>query len=217
MNKEVIKANREAFDYWLLGGYIWAKGTLMANTWVRSKDEEHWNCKQIGDHPIFIVQDDAYSEFRKALADGKIIEVRDNNCNQYTDVFSPVLFNLPVERYRVKPDEPKFKVGDWVRHTNSNNIGMVETKPSYETFPNCENWRITVNGCCYDEESFELWKPQPGEWCVLWNDEAKSYRVGKFKMIGYGSGREGSYKDEQGNYFNNIAPLEFIQTLKDRP
>ena len=60
---------------------------------------------------------------------------------------------------------------------------------------------------------YELWKPQTNELCIFWNEDQKSYRIAEFNMIAYGTDREGQYKDMQSNYFTNIAPLEFINTL----
>ncbi len=52
----------------------------------------------------------------------------------------------------------------------------------------------------------KIWKPKTGEWCVFYNNNAESFRVAKFNYIGFGEGKEGKYKDMQGNYFDICEP-----------
>ena len=59
----------------------------------------------------------------------------------------------PLEKYRIKPKEPKFKVGDWVVHPDVD-------------IP----WKISQNSIDHlDNSELKLWQPQPGEWCWVFN------------------------------------------------
>jgi len=147
------------------------------------------------------VQNDEYSEYRRALADGKIIqfyyEIHNvepkiegewRDWNSYGQCFDSTI------KYRIKPEGPEFKVGDWVREKSSGFIIQA-----YENM-------ISKN--------FELWKPKVGEWCVFWDHEKElssgSLIVDLFKeelSIGYVS-------ENILGAFKYIAPLEFIETIK---
>ena len=110
MNKELIKKYKEEFDYWLNGGsleykvfnYGWAVSNNVTFNWELPENIEH------------IVIRDEYVEFRKALAEGKKIEFLDNVDNSWTPFDDRVGFGNHIREYRIKPEEPKFKKGDWV-------------------------------------------------------------------------------------------------------
>ena len=105
MDKNVIKENKEAFDYWLNGGKIWERFTGNFLNWKIS--EPRWNAGL-----YLYVQDDEYAEFRKAQADGKTLEVwvTDGWCENER----PMNFTEPIKYYRIKPDEPKYSREDWL-------------------------------------------------------------------------------------------------------
>lgn len=108
MNKEVIKKYREAFNYWLDGGRVWI--SYGENSWFKSEKPE-W------DSQCIYVQDDEYSEFRRALADGKTIQHNPlmGRCPTWTDInMSVYSFDEGLKHYRIKPDESTFKLGDTV-------------------------------------------------------------------------------------------------------
>jgi len=54
----------------------------------------------------------------------------------------------------------------------------------------------------------KIWKPKFKELCIFYNDNSHSLRISQFKQIGYGEGKEGLYKDIQGNYFKYCEPYE---------
>ena len=54
------------------------------------------------------------------------------------------------ENYRIKPEEPKFKVGDWITD-------------GIEVWQHKENCRVK------NQTSWSLWQPQPGEWCWVFD------------------------------------------------
>ena len=105
-----------------------------------------------------------------------------------------VLFNLPLDRYRIKSDTPIFKVGDWV--TDKEDIWQHYA---------CADYDVKVT----------LWEPHKDEWCVFW-DDLETYIVAKFKRKTL---RPVKYVPKSNKsteiFYRNIAPLEFVQTLKD--
>lgn len=156
MNKELIKKYKTEFDHWLNGGKIlmhygkWIPVTLDAKWEFFMSDLE--KMRSFG----YII-DDEYVEFRKALAEGKTIEVLHYTWYKELDqnpwrLFAIGLnnFDKPAESYRIKPGKPQFKVGDWVRNNSSNTV-FIYTNDMLKPDPSC----------C------ELWKPQPGEY--IWD------------------------------------------------
>ncbi len=108
---------------------------------------------------------------------------------------------------RFKP-EPKFAVGDWVHYKGSNANVCIESLYG--------NKIITFNGAkgSWKEEMIELWKPTEGEWCVFWNSDSElkcSLSVEQYIEIN----EDGNYTTEWTSAWRNIAPLNFISTLKD--
>ena len=152
MNKEVINKYKEAFDYWLSGGDLWCRLETEVGKWTHIPT--HKDIFPMGTMAIY-VQDDEYAELRKAQADGKVIQWRDKNKENWTD-YRPEDYTYwanDVARYRIKPDEPTFKVGDWVRHGDAIEFLSMPALDYYG-----ENSKV-----------LEIWKPQPNEWCWFWD------------------------------------------------
>ena len=70
MNKELIKNNKEAFDHWLNGGKLLIRNND-ENIWI-NMTEANWN---MNCETVSIIINDEFSELRKALCDGKTIDV----------------------------------------------------------------------------------------------------------------------------------------------
>lgn len=140
MNKELIKKYKDEFEYWLLTNNCLLK-TKVEGNWIEVT-ESTWNLSEDN----LIVKNDEYVEFRKALAEGKTIE--EYYCawghNGWT-VFGGEFLN-EADDYRIKPEEPQFKVGDWVRFSG---IGNKLIK----RFEDTDN-----------PNEFKLWQPNPNEW-----------------------------------------------------
>lgn len=75
MDKKIIKANKEAFDYWLDGGEIVLATKQEDSNWFYEDlgVNVEWNCNW--ENPVYL-QNDAYIEFRKALLEGKTIQTK---------------------------------------------------------------------------------------------------------------------------------------------
>lgn len=184
MNKELIKKYKTEFDHWLNGGKILTAIKLESNigNWEEVTNNNNWN-----NHNRVYVINDSYSVYRKALAEGKTVQVDVNywafpntDIKNYQDL--PKGFTnwnkYEVSCYRIKPKEPKFKVDDWlVNEKPPYNCGKEPSRP----FQVEQDWldHITKFGETYGGntsrtgslENFKYWKPKPGEWCWFFNKD----------------------------------------------
>lgn len=173
--------------------------------WIDNTDKCVWIKKDVGwmlyDEPTFhiedvYVQNDEYAEFRKALVDGKQLQYKCWYPNQktkwkdFTAVTATANFDVAIDYLRIKPDEPEFKVGDWVVDKSS---GF--TIRAYEGMI---------------KKNFKKWEPVKGKWCVFWDDDTYEEYI-----IGRCSKDNSRLPEGYNNPFDNIAPLDFIQTLKN--
>ena len=172
MNKELINKYWEEFCHWKDGGNLLCQ-TEHLGTWYEVTDEK-WDfvCD------ITFIINDEYIEFRKALIEGKTIQHLDLDLEWVTWV-AQVGFTLPLQHYRIKPGEPKFKVGDWVRHEDTS-IGVVKCIITLPRGRDIEvYWKLDKNGSpltgynAGEHKSSKLtpWQPKPDEWCWFWNHE----------------------------------------------
>ncbi len=189
MNKEQIEEHREAIKWFCDNPNkgVWRKDTP-TNDWYIDLEPSFYE-------DYIYIQNDEYAEFRKALVDGKSIQHMYNGkwCDCYDFTPQRDFENDKPEHYRVKPEEPKFKVGDWVVDKSSGLIIQAYEDMRYNYF--------------------ELWEPEKGKLCVFWNNNINDYFIGRYGD--YCSITENSviYTEFE---FEHIAPLEFIQTLKNK-
>jgi hypothetical protein len=162
MNKELIKKYREEFEYWLNGGDLEIK--FLNDTKARWKVVEKtanalWDFEP---NEVQYVIKDSYVEFRKALAEGKTIEW--NRKWEFTVPEEWVEITEDITRYvidvlRIKPEEPHFKVGDWVNEKGSETPRCLD-KEYIEIINKTNTW-----------EDFTKWQPKQGEWCWFYDDK----------------------------------------------
>lgn len=204
MNKELIKQYKAEFDHWLNGGkllfrpmgkQIWFNSTSSPTDWAVEA--------------VYIINDE-YVEFRKALAEGKTIQVRRHINGIETHTISNVtdMLNYAVSDVSIKLDEHLFKVGDWIQFSTTKLLLGKIAGFSSTNVPYCLSGRdkITPNTL-----ELELWTPKPNEWCVFWRTDMTEYLVSTFNYR-----RDcGAYITDYGHEFYNVAPLEFINTLKE--
>ena len=159
MNKELIKKYKKEFDHWLNGGELLSKHPDESNWYLVTT--VLWNCPKMQ-----YVIDDKYVEFRKALAEGKVVQKQDYYSKQWIDMKNDNFHSASDTQYegvyRIKPEEPKFKVGDWVLHRSKGVCKIEKISPSNE--PDDKNVWLYNKGACFINE-LELWEPKPGEWC----------------------------------------------------
>ena len=108
----------------------------------------------------------------------------------------------------------EFKVGDWVRDSESNTIfqyrGTIKDEDGVEWCPDGTHDSIFGPQVPLLEDAIH-WQPKSGEWCIFYNDDMNFAVVGKFHEC-----EEAQYTCVQysyGNYesYKNCEP--FIGTL----
>lgn len=165
MRKETIIKYEKEFLAWCKGDSVLlgAPASMHDRTliWREVRDFSDWK-------PLdtVYVLNDSYSDYRKALAEGKSIEfyelVDEDEFDSTKDVYkwlewrsaTPSSAFTKTLNYRIKPEEPKFKVGDWVRDGKTI-YQFIEPSSTY-------SYKLSLDRC-------ELWKPQLGELVILKN------------------------------------------------
>ena len=170
MNKKLIITYFEEFKYWLNGGKILSKNTLLAE-WSDTQSEDIWRIPDEDISKVLIVIDDEYIDYRKALIEGKTVQYNFGNYGinkkDFPNIWKDLDLSIGIlaeracpENYRIKPEEPKFKVGDWVVHNGA--IKQV-TKAVDGLIDSLDNQVAVI----MKDESLELWEPKEGEWCIM--------------------------------------------------
>ena len=178
MNKKLIKKYSNEFNHWINGGAIQAfykKGSELK--WRTDEESIQSNgytnfefmiLNSLGQNDVLVVIEDSYLIYRKALAEGKEVEV----AVDYNDVDGYIWKSMEDEEFhhfnideiRIKPDAPKFKVGDWVVH---NGVIKQVTKAVDGLIDSLDNQVAVI----MKDESLELWEPKDGEWCIMYDTE----------------------------------------------
>ena len=207
MNKELIKKYKKEFDYWVNGGKI-----LMhyGNKWLPVALDAKWEffISDLEEMRSFgYVIADEYVEFRKALAEGKTIQCNareeQNDItyaafghNWWTDTTE---FIYATRFYRIKPEEPEFKIGDWV----------IVNGPD-GTFTECisgiadNTYTLSGTNICYKSQASK-WNPTRGEVCIVWDDNIlSSPSIIKFDYIN----DSGQYRATDNTFWDNCMPFE---------
>ena len=176
MRKETILNYEKEFLAWCKGESILLGAPASMHekplVWREVRDFNDWK-------PLdtVYVLNDSYSTYRKALAEGKTVQYNFGNHginkkdfpNEWKDLDQSIGIladRACPENYRIKPEEPKFKVGDWVVEIHSTTKAQV-----LELFGN----QIRVKFCypdaiiTTDSSDFIPWVPKPGEWCWFLN------------------------------------------------
>jgi len=166
MNKELIKKYKSEFDHYLEEGKLLFTRKAPDGTLHQWQPLDNFDFT-IGDNPIIVI-DDEYVEFRKSLAEGKIIQAKPYSIDSsfdYTDlVFTKEepIETLCISDLRIKPDEPKFKVGDFLRHSDGH---IFQWKSHHE----------------YNSDTHTSWAPQPSEWCWFYNSKEELPQLGRYE------------------------------------
>lgn len=182
MNVKLIKEFKEEFDHLLDGGRLLYK-TSTHEMWCN--DDATRLFASSGNYKgevTHMIKNDEYVEFRKALAEGKTIQYSPKLSMHYRwDDIKPHddMFSSPPTNYRVKPEEPRFEVGDFV-------YTEAKTKECHNTILVLgevdEDMRIKLpRGWGYDYSSYsssitdatKLWVPKAGEWVVYTASNSK--------------------------------------------
>jgi len=217
MTKEQIEKHGEVIK--------WFINNPSKGVWCRRNDTglQDWVLTYEPDWESFYVfiRNDEYAEFRKALVDNKDVEYSLKNCEQWNIVENTIQHFSKAFKYRIKPDEPKFAIGDWIV-TPNNRVHQFKafsgdkygwnTSLDYENLETLSGIRYHIKN--YDRSIIKKWKPKDGEIVCGYNDDENIPSIGKYShyrkaiLVNIGS-------DElMVCAFDNIGPLEFIQTLK---
>ena len=209
MNKELIKKYKVEFNYWLNGGellYSYIDDKLL---W-KSMDEIDKNTYpvyirnpfQLSEHHIIIIND-KYVEFRKALAEGKIVEVavdyNDIDGYIWKSVEDDEFHHFNIDEIRIKPEAPKFKAGDWVAH---NGVYKQVTKAVDGLIDSLDNQVAVI----MKDESLELWEPNEKEYFWYKNDLVKFHETQKNLGLLLQSARGCSYYPAEKNFEDFCEP-----------
>ena len=185
MNKELIKKYKTEFDHWLNGGKVISKYTLTP-TWSDCQSEDIWRIPDKNISKVLIVINDEYATYRKALAEGKIVEV----ATDYNDVDGYIwksmedeeFHHFSIDEIRIKPEEPKFKVGDWVVNKASKQriVKKVASIP-YGDSVTVGDTEVGINVMLIND--LELWQPKAGDWCWFFDSDNFPPKLRQFKRL----------------------------------
>lgn len=155
MNTELIKKYKAEFDHFLNGGELLIRYCDYENReykeWKEVGRNYNWNDGRLYKAPQFIINDN-FSELRKALCDGKTVQAYYKFNDTWNDIIKPE-FKDNVSNYRIKPEEPKFKTGDFVKTPTSiaiviENNGQLFASNNYE-LQDCTKWTPSHKELCY--------------------------------------------------------------------
>lgn len=178
MNIDTIKKYKNEFDHFVNGGkLLWARARDYKLSWLKAtgNHQEFFNTND--EYYIYII-DDEYVEFRKALAEGKTVQANINYWSfpetekfNWQDIASPDSFNkFNLLNLRIKPDEPKFKVGDFVRYVRAHAPRALEINNI-----NGDRYNFTNSEMSCLEHELEPWSPVKGEWCWFYDNLDRKY------------------------------------------
>ncbi len=215
-NKELIKAYFEEFKHWLNGGNV--------QVYYKKDDEPKWltdeECIEYEGHDNFnhimqnslepedvlIIIDDSYSIYRKALAEGKTIQMY---CkydgvtpiwDDMTEVIKSIGFVMTKDNYRIKPERHKFKTGDWVIH---NGVAKRVTKTIDGYIDSLDNEVAVI----MKEESLGLWEPREEEYFWYKNDLVRFHETQTNLGLLLESARGCSYYPAEKNFEDYCEPF----------
>ncbi len=155
MNIELIKKYKAEFDHFLNGGELLIRyydyEDREYKEWKEVDRNYNWDDGGLHKAPQFIINDE-YSIFAKALCDGKTVQAYYKFNDTWNDIIKPE-FKDNVLNYRIKPEEPKFKIGDFVRDIISGKVSQVNN----EDIANGKYSQVTK------------WEPSPRELCWFWS------------------------------------------------
>ncbi len=205
MNKELINKNICEFMHWLNGGKVLSKYTLLPE-WSDCQDENIWRIPDKNITKVLIVIDDEYVEFKKALAEGKTIQMY---CkydgvtpiwDDMTEVIKSIGFVMTKDNYRIKPERHKFKTGQWVIH---NGVAKIVTKVVDGYIYSLDNEVAVI----MKEESLELWEPEDEKYFWYKNDLVKFHETQKNLGLLLQSARGCSYYPAEKNFEDYCEPF----------
>ena len=179
MTREQYQKHKEAIQWF----YEQPQGTKI---WENKFGEWELTTVPLFDTVYDYAINDEYAEFRKAIVDGKQVESKveyftggsssDENRQWKLDTSGKFVHN--PKYYRIKPDEPKFKIGDWV-------VPKIDILSNDYTYYMDIPMQYFISSTWKNEDTtkfFKQWGPRQGEWCWFWSDVKMPY-LGQFKCM----------------------------------
>lgn len=199
MNKQLIIRYFEEFKHWLDGGKLLHKDVF--NNWENSGDIWDLKAEQIK----AVIINDELVEYRKALAEGKVVEFRHPQVGfTLWEIVTPEhLFQsliVPGREYRIKPEPPNFKVGDWVI-LNGKHKRVTKAVDGY--IDSLDNQVAVI----MKEESLELWKPENEKYFWYKNDLVRFHETQTNLGLLLESARGCSYYTAEENFEDYCEPF----------
>ena len=205
MNKELILKYKAEFDHSLYGGKLQVK--FVNDPWEEAP-EDIFSFTTVN---FVLAIDDYYAEFRRALAEGKIVEYLGYK-NEWKNLTENCrkLEGIPIEELRVKPERHKFKIGDWVIH---NGVVKRVTKVVDGYIDSLDNEVAVI----MKEESLELWEPEDGKYFWYKNDLVRFHETQANLGLLLESARGCSYYPAEKNFEDYCEPFigQLPTNLKD--
>lgn len=209
MNIELIKKYKAEFEHFLNEGKLLTR-TKSDFIWNDEINENlMWNF-EIED--IDIIINDKYVELRKALAEGKIIQCNiivgqsEQHWYAFKDKqwYDTTEFKYSIDKYRIKPEEPQFKVCDFVRHRHLKTCHIV-TNINQGEFSDKISTRPSLS---FDDDfssEYIKWTPSHKELCYFTHDTntKTSATLREFREIS----KDGFYVDCFGTRYIYCEPF----------
>ena len=178
MNTKMIKKFKQEFDNFIKNGkesiIACEKQYLSRDGWDVDAQYLFESCSLDPERYLIIINDE-FVKFRKALAQGKIIQYRNIKFDEFKEWqdLEKLSFNHNFE-HRVKP-EPFLEVGDWFNAAAK--IHQVK-----EIIEGKTRTYKSDNGCLYDR-FISKWNPEPGEYCFFHNGNKDSLVFGQYTRM----------------------------------
>lgn len=211
--KELLEKYWNELEHYKNGGKLAGRrwvidpndGDSSFTIWYEIDSCSTWMMKDLLTNPqdrLELIINDEYSIYRKALAEGKIVQYLGQYSNMWHEVQEPD-FNLHPTCYRIKPDESKFKVGDFVRYVHSTTAIALEINNI-----NGNRYYFTNSEMSCLKHELELWIPVKGEWCWFW-DKCTPHRptLRQYDIFPEGYGEENMFHDSEQNPFDFCEPF----------
>ena len=203
MRKETIIKYEKEFISWCKGeSVLLGAPTSMHDRnliWREVKDLDDWK-------PLdtVYVLNDSYSIYRKALAEGKVVEV----ATDYNDVDGYIWKSMEdkefhyfsIDEIRIKPEGPKFKVGNWVIHNGK----YKRVTKAVDGYINSLDNEVAV---IMKEESLELWEPEDEKYFWYKNDLVRFHETQANLGLLLESARGCSYYPAEKNFEDYCEPF----------
>ena len=179
MNLELIKKYEKEFLHMLHGGTLMFKPNNK-QVWFDSVTSPiDWTVDGL------YVIDDEYCIYRLALAEGKTLEANYNkwvfpgiDTKRWDTVTTEDFDRYGIDDLRIKPEEPEFKVGDFVRYIHTNS-----PKPLQISNIHCERYYFENAEIILRVDEIEKGKPKEGEICIFWDGDYNGAIISKFSHM----------------------------------